>query len=345
MNKRIELPKNVKRIEGLSHRTVSGEFLNPDVCRGRKDGKRAPDAWSAALQAIDAEETRIKDDARSAIRQTQGETQANLEHIENLLLQDREAQETLEREGRMLPETVAAAQYRAAMRDLVIAGLLTILDIAGVLYIAKKVFGGNVLLVSPIGILMTAGVVFGVKTLLEHMQPDRKVLVGKIIMYVGVALIVVGLFGLALLRTVTFDADLAGNGIINTDRMSLGNLLLMLGLGVGLPLILGVFYETESAKVKAARIALVLYDEERRLQNAKNAWTSLSKKLHEIDDRIDDITANIIKLRQNRYVRGYIKGVRKNPEAKQYIDSILKRGQAGPSHRAMTFETVETRRN
>lgn len=345
MNNQIQTPKNVKRIEGISHRAVDGEFLNPDVCRGRKDGKRAPDAASAALQAIDAEETRIKDDARSAVRQTQGEATAKLEHIENLLQQNKRAQEALKGEGRLLAETVAAAQRKAASFELFLAGLLTFLDIAGVLYIAKKIFGGNVLLISPIGVLMTAGVVFGVKTLLDHLKPEKKILVGKAIMYLGVALIVVGLIGLAMLRTVTFDADLTGNGMINLDRMSLGNLLLMLGLGVGLPLILGVFYETESAKKKAAEIVLVLYREERDLLDLQNAWKAYSKKLEEIDGGLDGITANIIKLRQNRYIRGYIKGVRKNSDAKQYIDAVLGRSQTGLLQGALTLKTVETGRN
>ena len=172
MNKQIPLP-NTRHIKGLSHRAVAGEFLNPDVRRGRKDGKHAPDAWRVALNAIDAEETRIKDETRSMIRQTQAEAGSRLEHISNGLEQNRVMQEALKNEGRLLPEPVAATQYKAARRDLLIAGLLTILDVAGSVYITKKIFGGNILLIFPVGVLLPAGVIFGVKTLLDHLRPEN----------------------------------------------------------------------------------------------------------------------------------------------------------------------------
>ncbi len=340
MNNNIERPKNVKRIEGLSHRAVSGDFLNADICRGRKDGKRAPDAWSAALQAIEADEQRLKNDARSAIRQKQGEADAHLEHIGNLLEQNKVMREALKNEGRLLTEPVAAAQYASAFRDITIVIFLTLLDAAGMVFIAKKIFGGNVLYYSPIGILLAAGVIFLIKSILEYLSPEERGTVGKIIRYLGGALILIGTTGFALLRSVTFDASLSGDGAINTTTISLGDLLMTIGIGIGLPLILGVLYEEESLKLKAAKIALNPYGEERELWRAKTEWTAHSKRLQEIDDHIDGITANTIKLRQSRYVRGYIKGVRKNPDAKHYIDAILKRGHTASPERPLTLEPV-----
>lgn len=346
MSNHIAMPqKSAKGIEGFTHRVVRGEFFNPDVRRGKKDGKRAPDAWLFSVQAIEAEEHKLRDDARSTIKQKQAEAHAHLDHFGNRLQQNREAQEQLKNDHRMPPEMVAEARYSSAVRDLVIAAFLTLLDIAGVLYIAKMIFGGNILLVSPIGILMTAGVVFGVKTLLEHLSPEKRVIVGKILMYVGGALIAAGLLGLALLRAVTFDFALSGNETMNIQQISIGNLLLMLGLGIGLPLILGVFYESESEKMKEAKIALDLYREERSIQKAHTEWTAFSQRLLEMNDNFDTITANIILLRQNRYIRGFIKGVRKDPNAKQHIDEILKRGRTVSQERTLTVETVGTGRN
>ena len=49
--------------------------------------------------------------------------------------------------------------------------------------------------------------------------------------------------GFAMLRTVTFDAALTGASLINVEKITLGNLLFTLGLGLGVPLVLGVTFE------------------------------------------------------------------------------------------------------
>ncbi len=342
----MKSPKKVsKGIEGFTHRTTSGEFLNPDVCRGRQDGKMAPDAWSASLYAIEAEEDKFRGDAHSAIKQTQADANIRLEHIDNLLQKNKKTQEHLKKEDRLLPEPVAEAQYSSAMLHLSIIVLLTLIDTAGVVYIAKQIFSGSALLFSSIGILLTSSIVFGVKALLEHLSPERRTFVGKLIMWTGIALIVGGLVGFAMLRTVTFDAALTGASLINVEKITLGNLLFTLGLGLGVPLVLGVTFEQESAKMKAAKISRELYIEEKLLLKAKTEWTALSRRLQEIDDKIDEITLNIIKLRQNRYVRGYVKGIRKDPDATRYIDSILKRNHTAVQKDLLMLEPVGIRGN
>ncbi len=334
MNKKFEGRGKTLEIEGLSYRKGSGEFLNHDVRRGCKDGRKAPDAWSFSLQAIEAEEVRFKDDFRSVIRQTQADASTNLSHKEYLLKQNNDAEEGLMEDHKMIAESVAQAQHSAAYRDLFIAGFLTCLDAFGLIIILKKIFGGNICLIVPLGILLISAVVFGIKTLLEYQNPEKRTTTGKILVYVGGALVVVGLIGVALLRSVTFNAALAGDGAINIGEISMGNLLFTVGIGIGLPLILGVWFESESSKMKCASIPLMLYAEERLLLKARTALLAKLKRLQEIDNSLDGITPNIIRLRQSRYARGYIKGVRKNQNARQYIEEILKNSQDSHDQRA-----------
>ncbi len=342
----IERPKKtLSRIKGFSHRSVAGEFRNPDVRRGRKDGKHAPDAWSASLYAIEAEENKFRDDAHSMIKQTQAEAKVRLEHIDNLLQKNKETQEHLKKEERLLPEAVAEVQYSAALFHLAIIFLLTLIDTVGVVYIARQIFSGSVLLFSSIGILLTSSVVFGVKALLEHLAPEKRPFFSRLIMWTGIAFIVSGLVGFAMLRTVTFDAALTGSSLINVDKISYGNLLFTIGLGLGVPFIFGVIFEQESSKMRPAKISRELYMEEKLLLKAKTEWTALTNRLQEIDDKIDAITTHIIKLRQKRYLRGYVKGIRKDPDAPRYIDSILKRGQTAALDSSFTLEPVGTGTN
>ncbi|MBF0560211.1 MAG: hypothetical protein HQL08_15685 [Nitrospirae bacterium] len=339
MNKNFgRTAQSMKKIEGLSHRKVAGEFFNTDVRRGSKDGRKAPDAWSFALKAIQAEEMGVRDDSRSIIRQTEAEASANIQYMDNLLKQNKEVQERLWREGSMIPESVAGTQYSTARRDLFFAGILTCLDALGLITILKKIFGGNILLIVPLGILLISAVVFGIKSLLEYQNPEKRKTTAKVLVYAGGGLVIVGLIGVALLRSVTFDAALAGDGAMNMGGMSVGNLLFTIGIGLGLPLVLGVWYETESSKIKASGSPLTLYAEERTLLKARTARQAELKRLQEVDDKLDDITLNIISLRQNRYVRGYVRGARKNQNARQHIDDILKYGQNDSDRKALAPE-------
>lgn len=315
--------RSVKHLEGFQHRTVNGELLNPDTCRGRKDGRKAPDAWSASLEAIEAGETKFKEDARSTVRQTQSEADAHLSHIEELLRQNREAQMQLQKENHLLPESVARAQYALATRDLFFAILLTLVDLIAVIFIARTIFGEHILIVAPIGILLTGGIVFGIKTLLEPLSNEKKMLVKRVVIYTGVSLVLTGLVGLVILRSTTFNVGLLGESAMDAKEVSIGNLLMLLGIGLGVPLIVGVLYEAESEKLRAAKIPLELYTEKTELLKVKAEWTALTQKLQEVDNKLDDVTESVIKLRRNRYIRGYMRGVQRNPDSKQYVEIVL----------------------
>ncbi len=328
MNQMILKPKKtLKRVEAFSRRKVARDSLNPDTRRGSRDGRKAPDAWSFSLQAIEAEESRAKQEARSTFRQAQHEAKTNLEHIDALLRQNREEQKKLTAEGGILPESVAAAQARSSVRNKFIALTLTFLDAFGVITILRFMFGGHTVFVVPLGILLVAGVVFGIKNLLGHLSPESRAFAAKLLMFSGITLVVTGLVGFALLRSETFNAALIGTDIANAKQISLGNLLFTLGIVLGVPLVIGVWYETENAKSETADISLRLYVPEKKLLKTKTEWLSLSKRVEELDAGLDGITADIIRLRHGRYVRGYINGVRTDQDAGNYINAIMKHSE------------------
>lgn len=318
----MKAKKAAKIVKGFQHRKVEGEFLNPDTCRGRKDGRNAPDAWLASLQVIEADETNSKEQTRSTIRQTQAEANEHLALIEQSLIANKKTKEKLEEKGHLSPEQIAQSLYNSAVRDLILAILLAIIDLIAVIYIAKQIFGENTLIVVPMGILLTGSVILGIKALLGHLSPERKVLMRKAIIYTGLSLVLIGLVGLTLLRTTTFDIALSGEGAMNVGEVSLGNLLLMIGLGLGAPLVLGVIYEYEAEKLKTAMTSLHAYAEERELLKTKTEWQSLVERLQALDKSLDGVTEQIVKLRQNRYIRGFIRGIQKNPDAEKYIREI-----------------------
>jgi len=341
MNRIILKPKKtLKLVKAFSRRKVASDFLNPDTRRGNKDGKQAPDAWSFSLQAIEAEESRAKEEARSTFRQAQHESKTSLEHIDALLKQNREEQKKLNAEGGMLPESVAAAQRASSVRHKFIALILTFLDAFGVITILRFMFGGRTIFVVPLGILLVAGVVFGIKNLLGHLSPEGRAFAVKLLMFSGIALVVTGLVGFALLRSETFNATLIGTDIANAKQISLGNLLFTLGIVLGVPLVIGVWYETENAKKETADISLRLYVPEKRLLKTKTEWLSLSKRVEELDARLDNITADIIRLRHGRYVRGYINGVRTNQDAGNYINAIMKHSEQVFPARVLMLQTA-----
>lgn len=325
MNETDLMPKkNLKNIEITTHRKVAGEFLNHDTCRGRKDGRRAPDAYPYSLQAVEAEEMKAKNEARSALQQTAADASSHLEHIDNLIAQNDKDFETLKAQGSMIPESAAAAQHSSASRNGFIALVLTFLDAVGIITILKFIFGGHTLLIVPLGLLLVAAVVFGIKNLLERLSPEKRAFAGKLLVISGCVLVLVGLMGFALLRSQTFNTTISSTDMIDMSQISMGNLLFTIGVGLGLPLVLGVWYESENTKREFAEIPLRFYTQEKQLKKAKAEWLSLLKQVQVLNDGLDDITGDIIRLRSGRYMQGYVSGVMKNKDAGNYIAAIRK---------------------
>ena len=108
-------------------------------------------------------------------------------------------------------------------------------------------------------------------------------------------------------------------------QVSFGNILLMVGLTLGVPLICGVLYEDAKEKLTIAKNSLRLYRERSRLIDAENEWKVFFRNLKEFDAGLDAVTERAISFRRNNYIRGFHIGGARNPEALQHLKLMSSR--------------------
>lgn len=315
LSRKIE---SIKAHRGDKERLYLLGLFNRDYWRGRKDGKRAPVAFQAALGSIEAEELRHKNEVRNGIGQLMAEARTNLEYIDQLKESNNQKMETLRQENGLLSEGMAECEYKSARREVIFASALIICEITALAIIAKSTFGQGMLPALVIAVLLSSLVAFGVKLLLERISQESKSHIKWIILGSGLILTLIGLFGFVILRKETFDIGLTG-GQINLSQISLGNLLLMTGLTLGVPLICGVLYEHALERMKAAGNSLRLYGERRKLSDEYNDLSVELNKLKEFDSRVDAVVEQGIKFRKNKYMRGFHIGGAQNPEALEQL--------------------------
>jgi len=298
-------------------------LLNRDYWRGRKDGKRAPFAYQAALGGIEAEELRHKNEVRDSVTQLMAEAQTNLEHIHELKEANNKKMEMLREENNLLSEGTADYEYRASKRDVVIASGLILIEIAALALIAKSTFGQGMFSALVIAVLLSSLVAFGVKLFLERISQEKKDLIKWIILGSGLVFILISLWGFVILRKETFVLGLTG-GQINFGQISLGNFLLMTGLTLGVPLVCGVMYENALERMKAAGSSCRVYTEHSRLDEEGNDLNVDISKLREFNANLDAIVEQGINFRNNKYVRGFHIGAARNPDAIEHMRLLNK---------------------
>ena len=316
--------RRAQSIRSYQGKKESSHFLglfDRDYWRGRKDGRKAPSAWRSALGTIDADELRHRNEVRNSIHQGLGEAKTSLSHIHSLMDSNKEKMDALRDEGGLLAAGAAESEYKGATMESLFASLLILCEMAGLTFIAKSTFGQGLVPALVIAVLLSALVAFGIKLILGKVSTARKNQVKWGALTFGLLLTAVGLIGFVLLRAVTFDSGLMG-GQMDFAQVSRGNLLLMTGLTLGVPLICGVLYENAQERMNMARNSLQLYRERDKLRAVANEWSVILNKLEEYDARLDAVTEQCIAFRRNKYIRGFHTGGARNPEAAEYFRQI-----------------------
>lgn len=315
--------KRIKAMKSYQGRREHSHFLglfNKDYWRGRKDGRKAPTACEAALAGIKSDELKELNEVRNGVNQMKGEARTNIAHIEGLLDQNRQKTEAMEAQGELLPEGIAQSVYNTAVSEILLATVLMLCEIGALAGIAKATFGQGMLAALLVAILLSALVAIGVKLFLIMLPPERRTRVKWGVLGSGVVLLLAGLVGFVILRAQTFTGSLTGAGV-DFGQVSLGNLLLMTGITLGVPLICGFFYEDAQQKKHKAGNSLRLYRERDQLKETANEWRVVLQKFEEFDSRLDAVTEQVIASRSNRYIRGFHIGGARNPEAVRMIGS------------------------
>ncbi len=313
--------RSIRTYPGQKESTNYAGMFNRDYWRGRRDGKKAPIAWQAALDGVTAEELRYRNETRNNIQQVVGEAKTNLSHIEKLLEDHQQKADALKAENGLLPEAVALSEYWAAKKETFFATFLLICEMTALTYIAKSTFGQGLIPALVVAVLLSALVAFGIKLMLSKVSNEKKSQVKWIVLAIALFLTVLGLIGFVILRAETFKGGLTGGGP-NIDQINIGNILLMTGLTLGVPFICGVLYETAQERMNIAGNSLRLYKEKVSLMVLQNEWNVLLRKLEEFDARLDDVINQTIYFRQNKYIRGYHIGGAGNPEARPQFEKI-----------------------
>ena len=313
--------QSLKSYQGKKEKSHFFGLFHRDYWRGRRDGKRAPSAWQASLGTIQSEELRQKNEVRSGLNQMMGEAKTNLAHIDKLLGANEQKMDALREEDGLLAEGAAESVLSSARMEVVFASLLMICEMTGLAFIAKSTFGQGLIPALVIAVLLSSLVALGVKLLLGRVSPERKNQIKWMVLVLGLILTGVGLVGFVVLRAQTFDSGLMG-GNMNFNQVSLGNLLLMTGLTLGVPLICGVLYEDAHEKMNLAKNSLRLYREREEIGSVANDWNVIVSKLEELDAQLDAVTDQVIAFRRSKYIRGFHLGGVKNPEAAQHFKAI-----------------------
>ena len=313
--------QSIRSYEGKKERARFLGLFDRDYWRGRKDGRKAPSAWRSALGTIDADELRHGNEVRNTIRQGMGEAKTSLSHTHSLLGANKEKMDALRDAGGLLAAGAAESEHKGAVRESLFASLLILCEMAGLTFIAKDTFGQGLVPALVIAVLLSALIAFGIKLILGKVSPARKNQIKWGALALGLLLSAVGLIGFVVLRAETFNSGLMGSQM-DLAQVGRGNLLLMTGLTLGVPLICGVLYENAQERMDMARNSLQLYRERDKLGDVANEWSIILSKLDEYDDRLDAVTEQCIAFRRNKYIRGFHTGGVRNPEAAEQIRQI-----------------------
>lgn len=208
-----------------------------------------------------------RNEVRSGFNQMMGEAETNLAHIENLLEASQQQMGAIRAEEGLLAEGAAESVLSSARMEVLFASLLMICKMAGLGNVAKSTFGQGLVPALVIAVLLSSLVALGVKLLLGRVSAERKNQIKWMVLVLGLILTGVGLVGFVVLRAEIFNSALM-DGKKNVNQISVGNLLLMTGLTLGVPVICRVLYKDAHEKMNLAKNSLGLYREREELVSA-----------------------------------------------------------------------------
>jgi hypothetical protein len=297
-------------------------FGDPDFRRGRKDGRISPSAWRDSLLAIREDEQQTKTETRNILAQNISMSNDTLQFFPVLRDQNRQKSEVLAAEGGLMPEASAASQLKTANFERAFAIFLLVCEIVSLALVAKSTFGNGILGALAVAILLSSIIAFATRLLLAKVSPEKKARLRTGMVVTGFLLGAAGLIGFVILRAQTFSMGLTG-GAIDYSQLNTGNMLLMAGITLGVPLVVGVLYDESVEKRTMALNSLNLY-RDRNLIDAREAeWRTTLGKLQEYDGHLDELTERIIGSRQASYRRGFHRSASGNPDAAPHVKELM----------------------
>lgn len=295
---------------------------DPDYKNGEKDAVVSPSIWSERLAGIEQEELLAKDKISNALEQKISEARQALDLFPALHEQNKQQIADVEARGELLPDVVARNMRSSARGTRIAANILLLIEMAGLYAVAKVTFGNGVLGAFCTAVLFVTIVAFLSKLSLSKASERAKPKLFWGFITVGGLLALTGMVGFAILRATTFNASLMG-GKVDFGQLSLGNALLMVGLTLGVPLIIGALHDDATDKHTKANNSMDLYDDRKELQECESAWKRSLGKLEEYEKKVDPITESIIKDRKSSYRQGFHRGSAGKPEAAPYLKELM----------------------
>jgi len=297
-------------------------FGDPDFRRGRKDARISPSAWRDSLQAIRDDELQTKEEIRNILAQNIRDSQETLHRFPDLREQNRQKTEALAAEGGLMPEAGAFSQMKTANFERAFAIFLLICEIVSLSLVAKSTFGNGILGALTVAILLSSIIAFATRMLLAKISPENKDRLRIGMLVTGCLLGGAGLVGFVILRAQTFAIGLNG-GSVDFGQLNTGNMLLMAGITLGVPLIVGVLYDEAVEKRTMALNSLNLYRDRNLIDSRESEWRVALGKLEEYDAHLNDLTERIIGSRQSSYRRGFHRSAAGNPEAAPHMKELM----------------------
>lgn len=301
-------------------KTVFGE--NPDFRMGKRDASISPSAWENSLAGISHEETLRQQEIKNVLAQNIRDSRETISRFPDLYERNHHNTEELRLSNGLLPEATTVTVLRIGNAEMALSWFLLIVEIAGLTHVAKQSFGLGLLAALTMAILVTTLGAVAMNKLLSNVSPGVKQKLKWIMPMAGGCLMVVGLLGFVLLREVAFNATLM-DGAVDLKQLGVGNLLLMAGITLGTPLMVGILQEDASEKRKMGMNSLLLYQERQLLQSREADWKTVLGKFEEYDGQLEDLTRCKIQSRHSSYKKGYHRRAGKNPKAAPFLQELM----------------------
>jgi hypothetical protein len=297
-----------------------------DYREGKRDARRSPSNWNEALHGVRTDEERKRDNISSTLNQAIEDSRKVLVQYPALHDQNKQQIEEMKARGGLLPEVEAKNLRSSAKMARWVANILLVVEIIGLFTVAKATFGAGVVGPFCTAVLFVALIAILTKLALSRASGRLKDVLFWGCIVVGGLLAFSGLIGFAILRATTFNANLMG-GVINYSQLSMGNALLMVGLTLGIPLIIGALHDDATEKHTKANNSMNLYDDRTELQVSESAWQRTLSMLEEYEKKVDPITESIIRDRKSSYRQGFHRGAAGKPEAAPYLKELMATGR------------------
>ena len=297
-----------------------------DYRNGKRDVRKSPSIWSESIHGMEKDEERKRDNIWNWLMQNIDAAKKTLDQFPVLREQNKQQIADVEAQGGLLPDVIAKNLRSSARSARILANILLLVEIFGLFAVAKVTFGSG--LVGPFCTAVLFVAIIAILTKLSLSKASEtfkpKLFWGFIIF--GGLLAFTGMVGFAILRASTFNASLMG-GSVNFGQVSLGNALLMLGLTLGVPLIIGALHDDATDKHTKANNSMDLYDDRKELDECESAWKRTLGKLEEYEKKVDELTNSIIRDRQCSYRQGFHRGAAGKPDAAPFLKELIAAGK------------------